>query len=77
MEGETDWRLLSQRLGYTKDDIRNWAAQLNPSLSMLDEWFASHKTREATSAIQKNLEEMNRMDAAEIVERALAIAGLR
>jgi hypothetical protein len=42
---------------------------------MFDEWFATHKTREATYAIQKNLEEMNRIDAAEIVERALAMAG--
>ncbi|ELU16910.1 hypothetical protein CAPTEDRAFT_195141 [Capitella teleta] len=73
-EGDGDWRLLSKRLGYTNDDIRNWATQPNPALSMFDEWFATHKTREATHAIQKNLEEMNRIDAAEIVERALAMA---
>ncbi|ELT93160.1 hypothetical protein CAPTEDRAFT_72501, partial [Capitella teleta] len=73
-ETDGDWRLLSKRLGYTNDDIRNWATQPNPALSMFDEWFATHKTREATYAIQKNLEEMNRIDAAEIVERALAMA---
>ena len=46
-----DWRLLSTRLGYTNDDIRNWATQANPCLSMFDEWFATHKTREATFGI--------------------------
>ncbi|CAD5120087.1 DgyrCDS8667 [Dimorphilus gyrociliatus] len=67
-----DWRLLAMKLNYTNDDIRNWATQPDPCLSMFDEWFATHKTREATNAILTNLKEMNRLDAAEIVESALA-----
>ena len=70
-EREHDWRLLSSRLGYTNDDIRNWATQPDPCLSLLDEWFATHKTREATFAVLKSLQEMNRTDAAMIVENAL------
>ena len=72
---EYDWRFLATRLGYSKDDIRSWATQPDPCLSLLDEWFATHKTREATFAIEKALNEMNRTDAAMIVENALKMAG--
>ena len=57
------------------DDIRNWATQPDPCMSLLDEWFATHKTREATYAVLKALEEMNRMDAAIYVEKALQATG--
>ena len=72
---EHDWRLLASRLGYTNDDIRNWATQVNPCLSMFDEWFATHKTREATFGILKQLQEMNQQQAAMIVENSLKAAG--
>ena len=72
---EHDWRLLGSRLGYSNDDLRNWATQPDPCLSMFDEWFATNKTREATHAILKHLEEMDRMDAFLIVENALKQAG--
>ena len=72
---EHDWRLLAQRLAYSNDDIRNWATQPDPCLSLLDEWFATHKTREATFGVLKALQEMNRADAAMIVENALKAAG--
>ncbi|CAD5126580.1 unnamed protein product [Dimorphilus gyrociliatus] len=71
-QSDNDWRLLSMKLNYSNDDIRHWATQPDPCLSMLDEWFATHKTREATFAILNNLKEMNRLNAAEIVENALA-----
>ena len=74
-EHEHDWRLLASRLGYIADDIRNWGTQADPCMSMLDEWFATHKTNEATHAVLKSLEEMDRIDAAEIVGRALASVG--
>ena len=73
-DSEHDWRLLASRLGYTNDDIRNWATQPDPCLSLLDEWFATHKTRDATFAVLKSLQEMNRTDAAMIVENALKLA---
>ena len=75
-EAEHDWRLLAGRLGYTNDDIRNWATQPDPCLSLLDEWFATHKTREATFAVLKALQEMNRIDAATFVEDALKDVGM-
>ncbi|MCP6134264.1 hypothetical protein NL393_34330, partial [Klebsiella pneumoniae] len=49
--------------------------QHNPCMSLLSEWYATHKTSEATKAVLKNLEEMNRLDAAEIVGRAMQAVG--
>ncbi|KAL5004109.1 hypothetical protein ScPMuIL_017565 [Solemya velum] len=68
---EHDWRLLAQRLGYSPDDIRHWATQSDPCMAMLSEWYATHKTSEATHAILKVLIEMDRMDGAAIVENAM------
>ena len=42
---------------------------------MLDEWFATHKTKDATFAVLKALQEINREDAAMIVENALKNVG--
>lgn len=70
-EADHDWRLLASRLGYTPDDIRGWATQSDPCMAVLSEWYATHKTREATFAVLQTLKEMNRLDAAAIVEEAL------
>ena len=75
VESQHDWRLLASRLGYSNDDIRNWATQPDPCLSMLDEWFATHRTREATYGVLKMLVEMNRTDASVIVDKALDDVG--
>lgn len=42
---------------------------------MLDEWFATHKTREATYGVLKILVDMDRTDASAIVDRALEDVG--
>ncbi|KAL8602242.1 hypothetical protein ACOMHN_022755 [Nucella lapillus] len=71
VEGDADWRLLSLRLGYTNDDIRAWAMQADPCMHMLNEWYTTHKTREATHAILTSLQLLDREDAAVIVENAM------
>ncbi|XP_069138539.1 uncharacterized protein [Argopecten irradians] len=74
---EHDWRLLAQRLGYTPDDIKGWATQHDPCMGLLSEWYATHKTIEATHAVLNALQEMNRMDGAAIVENAMkAVEGV-
>jgi Death domain len=67
-----DWRLLASRLGYSAG---NWATQPDPCLSMFEEWFPTHKTKEATYGVLKMLVEMNRTDASVIVEKALKDVG--
>ncbi|GFO46254.1 hypothetical protein PoB_007275900, partial [Plakobranchus ocellatus] len=69
-----DWKLLSSRLGYSNDDIRGWAQQADPGMAMLNEWYATRKTSEATLAVLTQLQEMNRQDAAIIVENAMKSA---
>lgn len=74
-ESEHDWRLLASRLGYSNDDIRAWATQSDPCMTLLSEWYATHNTKEATSGVLNVLQEMNRLDAASIVENAMKAAG--
>nr|XP_022332627.1 uncharacterized protein LOC111130167 [Crassostrea virginica] len=71
---EHDWRLLASRLGYNPDDIRGWATQSDPCMALLSEWYATHKTVEASKAVLNALQEMNRVDAAIIVENAMKAA---
>ncbi|XP_025077777.1 uncharacterized protein LOC112554278 isoform X2 [Pomacea canaliculata] len=66
-----DWRLLGRRLGYNNDDMRGWAQQADPCMAMLNEWYATHKTRDATFAVLTALQDMSREDAAAIVENAM------
>ena len=73
--GDRDWRLLARRLGYSNDDVINWATQPDPCMSMLDDWFATHKTRDATHGVLKVLDDMERKDAYSIVEEAVKDAG--
>ncbi|XP_050401057.2 uncharacterized protein LOC126817928 [Patella vulgata] len=73
-QADCDWRLLSSRLGYSNDDIRAWAQQSDPCMAMLNEWYATHKTSEASYGVLIALQEMDRMDAAIIVENAMKAA---
>ncbi|XP_069127354.1 uncharacterized protein [Argopecten irradians] len=66
-----DWRLLAQRLGYSPQDIKAWATQNDPCMSLLSEWYATYKTIEATHAVLTALQEMDRLDAAIIVENSM------
>ena len=72
---ENDWRLLASRLGYSKSDIRAWAQQHDPCMTVLSEWYATHKNNEANYGVLTALAEMNRMDGVAIVENAMKAAG--
>ncbi|OWF40847.1 hypothetical protein KP79_PYT09249 [Mizuhopecten yessoensis] len=70
-KSEHDWRLLAQRLGYTPKEIKAWATQNDPCMALLSEWYATHKTVEASHAVLTILQEMNRLDAVIILENAM------
>ena len=74
-EAPTDWKLMAKRLSFTNDDLTSWATHEDPCMGVLTEWFATHKSSEATRAVYIVLKEMNREDAAEIVAEALKAAG--
>ena len=74
-EAPTDWKLMAKRLSFTNDDLTSWATHEDPCMGVLTEWFATHKSSEATRAVYIVLKEMNREDAVEIVTDALEMAG--
>ncbi|KAL4227940.1 hypothetical protein ACF0H5_013379 [Mactra antiquata] len=72
-EDKHDWRLLAKRLGYSNDDIKAWAQQHDPCMAMINEWYTTHKSSEATHGLLNNLQEMERADCVAIVENAMKI----
>ena len=73
-EHEHDWRYLAIRLGFTGEDVRNWALSPDPTMALLAEWYTVHKSSEATYAVLTALQDMGREDAAAIVEASLEAA---
>ena len=74
-EHDYDWRYLAIRLGFSGEDIRNWALSPDPTMAILAEWYTIHKSSDATYAILTALEDMGRKDCTEIIEKALQEAG--
>jgi len=74
-EAKRDWRSLATQLGYSTMDVEGWATQKDPCMGMLRKWHANHKTKEDTEKIFTDLVEIDRMDAAAIVENALKVVG--
>lgn len=74
-ESDTDWRLLAQRLNFTAEDIRAWATTPDPCMSLFAEFYTNNRAAEASKAVLQQLKEMNRLDAAAIVEAAILNAG--
>ncbi|CAF0891470.1 unnamed protein product [Rotaria sordida] len=70
-----DWRLLGKRFGYSTSELRHWALQADPSMSLLNEWFMTHKTDEATYGLVKMLDEIGRQDVTKIIRDAISAAG--
>ncbi|XP_071965602.1 uncharacterized protein [Antedon mediterranea] len=70
-EADYDWRFLAIRLGYSGEDIRNWALSPDPTMAILAEWYTTHKSSDATYAILTALEDMGQTEAVKIVEESL------
>ncbi|CAF3164295.1 unnamed protein product [Rotaria sp. Silwood2] len=70
-----DWRLLGKRFGYSTSELRHWALQVDPTMALLNEWFMTHKTDEATYGLVKMLDEICREDVAKIIRDAVATMG--
>ncbi|CAM4771267.1 unnamed protein product [Rotaria magnacalcarata] len=72
---DNDWRLLGKRFGYSTSEVKHWAMQIDPSMSLLNEWFMTHKADEATYGLLKVLNDIGRTDAEEIIRKAVTKAG--
>ncbi|XP_070570166.1 uncharacterized protein [Ptychodera flava] len=73
-DGDNNWRFLAIRLSYSPEDVRNWATAHDPTMSLLSEWYTTHKSAEATYAVLTSLKDMGQNDCAEIIEDALRAA---
>ena len=72
---DNDWRLLGKRFGYSISELRHWSMRADPTMALLNEWFLTHKTDEATYGLVKILEEIGRIDASQIIRDAVQVAG--
>ncbi|CAF1275522.1 unnamed protein product [Rotaria sordida] len=70
-----DWRLLGRRFGYSSSELRHWASQVDPCMALLNEWYMTHKTDEATFGLVKVLKEIGRKDVEDIIQKAVKNAG--
>jgi hypothetical protein len=75
IRAKNDWRLLGKRFGYSTSELKHWAMQIDPSMSLLNEWFMTHKADEATYGLVKMLNEIGREDVEQIIRKAVNAAG--
>ncbi|UJR31959.1 hypothetical protein I4U23_019432 [Adineta vaga] len=75
VRASNDWRLLGKRFGYSTSELKHWTMQLDPSMSLLNEWYMTHKADEATYGLVKMLNEIGRQDVEDIIRKAMATAG--
>jgi len=75
VRADNDWRLLGKRFGYSSSELKHWAMQSDPSMSLLNEWFMTHKADEATYGLVKMLNEIGRTDVERIIRKAVTDAG--
>ncbi len=75
IRANNDWRLLGKRFGYSTSELKHWAMQRDPSMSLLNEWFMTHKADEATYGLVKMLSEIGRQDVEQIIRKAVTAAG--
>jgi len=66
---------LGKRFGYSTSELKHWAMQIDPSMSLLNEWFMTHKADEATYGLVKMLNEIGREDVEQIIRKAVTAAG--
>ena len=61
-----DWRLLGKRFGYSSNELKHWAMQPDPCMALLNEWYMTHKTDEATYGLIKMIKDIDRNDVEDI-----------
>ena len=73
---DNDWKVLAKELEYTNDDIRVWAAYDDPCMALLAEFYNNvYNTREGNQRILTALINMERHDAALVMENAMKNIG--
>ena len=62
------WVLVAKRLNFNENDIKGWFNQVDPCMSMLQEWFLINKTSDAIMGLLKIFKELNYIECLNIIE---------
>lgn len=63
-----DWVLIAKRLNFSDRDIKAWLNQVDPFLSMLQEWFIVNKTADAINGLLSAFKELGNGECVRIIE---------
>ena len=75
-KADKDWKVLAKELDYRNDDIRAWAAYDDPCMALLAEFYNNvNSARDGNQRILKALIQMERLDAALVMENAMKNVG--
>lgn len=66
-----DWILVAKRLNFSDRDIKGWLNQIDPFMSMLQEWFIANKTSDAILGLMKVFKELNNRECAQIIQDSI------
>lgn len=63
-----DWILVAKRLNFSDRDIKAWLNQIEPFMSMLQEWFIANKTSDAIAGLMKVYKELGNKECVQIIQ---------
>lgn len=67
-KNQQDWILIAKRLNFSNKDIKGWLNQIDPFMSMLNEWFIANKTSDAINGLLKVFRELNNRECVRIIQ---------
>jgi hypothetical protein len=65
---KNNWILVAKRLNFSEKDIKGWQNQIDPCMSMLQEWFVVNKTSDAIAGLVKSLKELNYLECVKLIK---------
>lgn len=68
INSNSDWVLIAKRLNFSDQDIKGWLNQVDPFLSMLQEWFIANKTADAINGLLAVFKELNNAECVQIIQ---------
>lgn len=66
---ESDWKKLGKQLGYHSNEIYYFSMHHDPCLALLNDWFETHSSEEATTSLLIALNQIDRIDAEQIIRQ--------
>ena len=71
---DNDCRFLGRHFGYSASELKHWTMEIDPVMSLSNEWFMTYTADEATYGPVKVLNEIGRQDIEQIIRNAITAA---